>query len=212
MFYRALSPSLRYTVSTVIHLITGTTLITGFHMVYDLITLVAVACLDSSPLSWPPIMGNPWLAESMHTFWAKEWHQALRRTFMVFGGYPGMWIAGDYGMVFGAFLASGLFHACSMYSPLRGFDYSTMAFFASQGLVLMFERLWKRITGRKVGGWIGRLWVYFIMFVCAQPMVDAWHRRGLGGGVVIPPLFSPMRIFVLPLVGRLIKRILIARS
>jgi len=208
IFYRALSPSLRYTVSTVIHLITGTTLISGFRMVYDLITLVAVACLDTSPLSWPPIMGNPWHAESMHTFWAKEWHQALRQTFMVFGGYPGMWIAGEYGMVFGAFLASGLFHACSMYSPRRGFDYSTTVFFASQGLVLMFERLWKRITGRKVGGWIGRLWVYFIMFVCAQPMVDAWHRRGLGGGVVIPPLFSPMRIFVLPLVGRLIKLVL----
>jgi len=203
MFY-PFSPRVRYTVSTIIHLITGTTLIAGFRMVYDLITLFAVVCLDSSPLSWPPIMGDPWHAESMHTFWAKEWHQSLRQTFFVFGGYPGMWIAGDYGMVFGTFLASGLYHTCSMYSERRGFDYSTLVFFASQGPVLMLERLWKRITGRRVGGWVGMLWVYLILFAGAQPMIDAWHRRGLGGGVVIPPLFSPMRVVVLPLVKRLL--------
>jgi len=196
------APPIRYTMSTIIVLITGTTLMAGFRMVYDLITLFAVACLDSSPLSWPPIMGDPWHAESMHTFWSKEWHQALRQTFLVYGGYPGMWIAGDYGMVFGAFLASGLFHVCSMYSPRRGFDYATMVFFIAQGPVLMLERLWKWITGRRVGGWMGMLWVYLVLFAGAQPMVDAWHRRGLGGGVVIPPLLSPMRAIVLPLAKR----------
>ena len=170
IFYISLTPSLRYTLSTVIHLITGAMLIAEFRMVYDLITLVAVACLGSSPLSWPPIMDRPWHADSMHTFWAKEWHQIFRQTFLVFGGYPGMWIVGVYGKVFGAFLASGLFHACSMYSPRQGFDYATIIFFASQGLILVFEQLWKRFTGRKVGGWMGRLWVYFVMFVAAQPM------------------------------------------
>lgn len=174
MFY-PLAPTLRYTVSTIIHLISGAALIAGFRMIYDLITLIAVACLDSSPLSWPPIMGDPWHAESMHTFWAKEWHQVLRQTFFVFGGYPGMWIAGDYGMVFGTFLASGLFHACSLHSPSHGFDYSTVVFFALQGPVLMLERLWKRITGRRVGGWIGMLWVYLLMFAGAQPMSNFIH-------------------------------------
>lgn len=175
MFY-PVAPSIRYTVSTIIHLISGTALIAGFRMLYDLITLIAVVCLDSSPLSWPPIMGNPWRAESMHTFWAKEWHQVLRQTFTIFGGYPGMLIAGDYGMVFGTFLASGLYHACSMHPTRRGFDYSTLVFFASQGPVLMLERLWKRITGRRVGGWMGMLWVYLNLFVGAQPMSNFVHR------------------------------------
>jgi len=175
MFYPTLAPSARYTVSTVIHMITGTTLIAGFGMVYDLITLFAVACLDSSPLSWPPIMDDPWRSDSMHTFWAEDWHQVLRQTFIVLGGYPGKWLGGDYGMVFGAFLASGLFHACSMYSTHRGLDYSTIAFFASQGLVLVLERLWRRFTGRRVGGWMGRLWVYFVLFVGAQPMGNLFH-------------------------------------
>lgn len=220
MFYPTLAPSARYTVSTVIHMITGTALLSGFRMVYDLITLFAVGCLDSSPLSWPPIMGDPWRSESMHTFWAKEWHQVLRQTFVVFG-YPGKWIAGDSGMVFGVFLASALFHTCAMHNPYLGFDYVTVAFFMSQGLVLLLERLWRRLTGRKVGGWIGRLWVYLILFAGGQPMgnlsfesfslyfylifiltVDAWHRRGLGGGMVIPPFFSPTRLIVLPLVKR----------
>ena len=175
IFY-PLAPSVRYTVSTIIHLISGTTLIAGFRMLYDLITLIAVTCFDSSPLSWPPIMDDPWRAESMHTFWAKEWHQVLRHTFVVYGGYPGMWIAGDYGMVFGTFLASGLFHACSMYTPRRGFDYSTVIFFALQGPVLMLERLWRRITGRRVGGWMGMLWVYLILFAGAQPMSKFIHH------------------------------------
>jgi len=202
MFYYSFAPPLRYTLSTIIHLITGSALIAGFRMVYDLITLFAVVCLNSSPLSWPPIMDNPWRAESMHTFWAKKWHQALRHTFLVFGGYPGMWIAGEYGKVFGTFLASGLFHACSMHPTRRGFDYSTVVFFTCQGPLLMLERLWKRITGRKVGGWMGTLWVYIVMFVGAQPMVDAWHRRGLGGGAVIPHSISPMRVIVIPLIKR----------
>ena len=174
MFYPTLAPFARYTVSTAIHMITGTMIISGLNLVYDLITLFAVACLDSSPRSWPPIMDDPWHSDSMHAFWAKDWHQLLRQTFLVFG-YPSKWLAGDYGMVFGAFLASGLFHACAMYSPHHGFDYSTITFFASQGLLLMFERVWRRFTRRRVGGWIGRLWVYFVLFVAAQPMGNSFE-------------------------------------
>lgn len=200
MFYPNLHPTTRYAVAFIVHMLTGSALLAGFEMVYDLITLIAVAVFDSSPLSWPPVMDNPWSADSMHSFWAKHWHQLLRQTFLVFGGYPGQWIAGQYGMVFGAFIASGLFHECAMYSMKRGFDHSATVFFALQGPILVGERLWRRVTGRRVSGWIGRLWVYFVMFVAAQPMVDAWHRRGLGGGMVIPPTLSPTRLIFLPFV------------
>ncbi|KAH9480642.1 hypothetical protein JR316_0007242 [Psilocybe cubensis] len=200
MFYPELAPVARYTVSTIIHLLTGSALLSGFGMVYDLITLIAVGLMDGSPLSWPPVMENPWISESMHEFWAKRWHQLLRQTFLVFGGYPGKWLAGNVGMLFGAFIASGLFHECAMYSMGRGFDHFPTLFFAMQGPILIIERLWRRFTGKKVGGWPGRLWVYFDMFILAQPMINAWHRRGLGGGLVIPPILSPTRLIVLPLV------------
>lgn len=170
MFYSQLSIPLRYIVSTTIHILTGSALLAGFGMVYDLITLVAVVFFNSSLRSWPPVMDNPWISESMHEFWAKRWHQLLRQTFLVFGGYPGRLIAGSWGMVFGTFLASGLFHECAMYAMNRGYDHSATMFFAAQGPVLVFERLWRRATGKRVGGWIGRSWVYFIMFIAAQPM------------------------------------------
>jgi hypothetical protein len=52
----------------------------------------------------------------------------------------------------------------------RGLDHTVTLFFASQGPILIGERLWRQVTGRRVGGPIGRLWVYFVMFIAAQPM------------------------------------------
>ncbi|KAG6854126.1 hypothetical protein C0991_010290 [Blastosporella zonata] len=219
MFYPFLSPFFRYSVATLIHMLTGSAILAGFGMVYDLITLIAVGCLDGSPASWPPVTDNPWGADSMHQLWSKHWHQLLRQTFLVLGGYPGKWLAGDLGLLFGTFIASGLFHECAMYSMGRGYDHTAPIFFAMQGPVLILERVWRKVTGRRVGGWPGRLWVYSILFLAAQPMgeiistirppdiylhslVNAWHRRGLGGGMVIPPFLSPTRIILLPIVRR----------
>ncbi|KDR82908.1 hypothetical protein GALMADRAFT_113056 [Galerina marginata CBS 339.88] len=206
MFYTELSPVTRYAVATLIHMLTGASILAGFQMVYDLITLIAVGIFDSSPLSWPPVMDDPWHAGSMHEFWAKHWHQLLRQTFLVFGGYPGKWVAGNVGMLFGAFIASGLFHECAMYSMGRGFDHSATVFFGLQGPVLLLERLWRRVSGKRVGGLPGRLWVYFMMFIAAQPTVNAWHRRGLGGAMVIPPVISPARLILLPLLTKFLQR------
>lgn len=35
-------------------------------------------------------------------------------------------------------------------------------------------------------------------------LVNAWHRRGLGGGMVIPPFISPTRLLLVPIVQRLL--------
>ncbi|KAF9485778.1 hypothetical protein BDN70DRAFT_870654 [Pholiota conissans] len=204
IFYPDLTVPTRYIVSTVLGIITGWAIMSGFYMVYDLVTLIAVGLFGGSPTSWPPVMERPWHSDSMHRFWSKDWHQLLRQTFIVFGGYPGKWIAGRMGMIFGTFIASGMYHECAMYSMDRGFDRNPIIFFGSQGFVLLIERAWKRTTGRPVSGPWGRLWVYFIMLVCAQPTVNSWHRRGLGGAMVIPPIISPTRQFLLPLVRKLL--------
>ncbi|KAF9468488.1 hypothetical protein BDZ94DRAFT_664427 [Collybia nuda] len=175
IFYPNLSPIPRYLISTLIHIMTGTSILFGFKMVYDLITLIAVSVLNSSPTCWPPVTDHPWTADSMHAFWARNWHQLLRQTFLVLGGYPGKWIAGDLGMLLGTFIASGLFHECAMYSMGRGFDHTVSIFFTLQGPVLVLERVWREVTGRRVGGWVGRLWVYSILFLGAQPMGTLNH-------------------------------------
>ncbi|KAJ7644210.1 hypothetical protein FB45DRAFT_291116 [Roridomyces roridus] len=200
MFFQNLPLIPRYTVSTIIHMLTGSALLAGFGMVYDLIVLIAVGVFYSRPAKWPPILDNPWQATSMHDLWAKDWHQLLRSTFTVLGGYPGRWIAGDLGMLLGTFGASGLFHETSMYAMGRpgGFDHTVTLFFAIQGPILIGERLWRQVTGKRVNS---RLWVYFVMFIAAQPMTNSWHKRGLGGGMVIPPFVSPLRLFM-PVVMR----------
>jgi hypothetical protein len=170
IFYMNLRPIWRYSVSTLIHMMTGTSILVGFGMVYDLITLLAVSLLNSSPASWPPVLDHPWTSDSMHVFWSKRWHQLLRQTFLVLGGYPGKWIAGDLGLLFGTFVASGLYHECAMYTMGRGFDHTVSIFFTLQGPILILERMWRRLTSRRVGGLVGRLWVYSILFIGAQPL------------------------------------------
>ena len=169
MYIPSLPPLYRYLVATAIHIGIGTAFIHGFCMVYYLLTLICVGILGHSPTSWPPMFDNPWISQSLHEFWAKRWHQILRRTFLVYGGYPCQFLIGRTGLLFGAFIASGLFHECAMYTMGRGWDNRVIFFFACQGFGILFEKLLKKITGKKVDGWLGTAWVYFCIMILGQP-------------------------------------------
>jgi hypothetical protein len=170
MFYPHLPPLQRYTISTIIHTLTGCAILCGFVMIYDMFTLIGVGLFGSAPAEWPPALDHPFCSDSLHIFWSKRWHQFLRRTFMIYGGYPGKWLFGDYGMVQGIFLASGLYHECGMYAMGQGWDNLSIIFFAIQAPLLFCEKLWRKITGQRVGGPLGMLWVYLDLFILAQPM------------------------------------------
>jgi len=199
MFLPWLPPLQRYALSTAVHMASGICIIAGFRMFYELFALIAVGLLRHHPTSWPPIFDNPFASMSLAEFWAKRWHQVLRRTFMVYGGYPGQAVAGRVGLVLGVFLASGLFHECAGLAMGPKWNNGVVAFFFAQGVLILLERVWRRVTGRRVGGWPGRIWVYFVILGLGQPCVDSWHRRGLLGGLLIPPFMSPARQIVLPL-------------
>ncbi|VDB91438.1 unnamed protein product [Peniophora sp. CBMAI 1063] len=205
IFLPQLPPLQRYTLSTAIHFATGFSLLAGFGMVYDLCTLIAVGVLGHSPTSWPPVLDAPWAAESLHDFWARRWHQLLRQTFYIWGGRPGRALFGNIGLVLGTFLASGLFHECSMYAMGKGWDTRVPVFFLLQGGSVIGERIWRRVTGRRVDGILGTAWVYFDIGILGQPLVDAWHSRGLAGGMVIPPFISPARLVLIPAARALLK-------
>lgn len=170
IFFADLPILKRYLVSTTIHVLTGAGLVVGFSMVYDLITLFAVAVLGHAPSAWPPVMDNPWASQSLHEFWAKRWHQLFRQTFLVFGGIPGRKIGGDVGLVLGTFLASGLFHECTILAMGCKWDSRVPLFFLLQGGSVIGERVWKKVTGRRVDGLLGRLWVYFDIMILGQPL------------------------------------------
>ena len=72
IFFAHLPAPTRFLVSTALHVLTGIGLVAGFSMVYDLMTLLAVAGLGHSPRAWPPVMDSPWAAQSLHEFWAKR--------------------------------------------------------------------------------------------------------------------------------------------
>jgi hypothetical protein len=188
----------RYALSTAIHVATGSCILAGFELFYDFIAIFAVLLLESSPSAWPPVLDHPWQSDSLHIFWSKRWHQLLREIFFVFGGFFGKVIAGKFGMLFGTFIGSGLYHEFAAYALGRGFDTIVPLFFMLQAPLLLCEKAWYKYTGYRVGGLYGRLWVYFCIIILGQPLSNSWHRRGLGGGLMLPPSLSPARQFIIP--------------
>ncbi|KAF8442943.1 hypothetical protein L210DRAFT_3502855 [Boletus edulis BED1] len=125
----------------------GTCLISGFEMVHGCIILFDLVALSGSPETSAPLMDN-WTSDSLPVFWAKRWH-------------IGKWLAGDVGMLFGTFLASGMYYECSAYILGKGFDWSVVLFFMAQAILLLAEKLWRRTTARQTGGIYARLWVHW---------------------------------------------------
>ncbi|KAG8874585.1 hypothetical protein FRC20_005708 [Serendipita sp. 405] len=187
----------RYLVSTGITFAIGFGVIAGFNMVYSLLTVFCVGVLGHNPESWAfPLFDHPWRATSLADFWGRRWHQTLRQTFFIFGGYPLQYILsaitgiftsnektkkniGRMGLVLGTFTASGLFHGFAIYPMGKGGISSTgIIYFASQGVFVLVERGWSYITGKKVGGVLGRLWAYSIVIIGLEPCIDEWTSRG----------------------------------
>ena len=87
---------------------------------------------------------------------------------MVLGGIPGRWLAGRVGMVFGVFIASGLFHEFSSYILPGQLDHRVTLFFTLQAVGILLEDLYRKLTGKKVGGLAGRAWAYFFVIGLGQ--------------------------------------------
>lgn len=166
IFDQNLSVPLRYVESTFLHTMTGCGFMAGFDMFYSICALLCIALFGHKAPSWPPILDKPWLSSSLHEYWAMRWHQLLRQTFLVFGGFPFAYIFGfnrtlsQTALVMGTFLASGLFHNLSIYTMGQGTSPHITNFFLAQGVGIIFERVWRKITGKRVGGWWGTVWVY----------------------------------------------------
>lgn len=245
IFLPQLPPLQRYTLSTFISLMTGLVVVFSFQMWYSYFTLIGVSLLGHSPLSYPPIFNSPWKAQSVSSFWGARWHQLVRQSFFIYGGYPLQWLcgtivslfkgknseavkkAGEIGLVMGTFFGSGLFHGIGIWTmhasgdQKGGFDYQAPIYFTLCSLAVLVERLFKIATGKKVRGVWGWLWTAFWILGASQMMgesslntyvafanrnaiVDAWHRRGMMGGMIIPPKFSPIRMILIPL-GRTLR-------
>jgi hypothetical protein len=174
IFVTSLPWPTRYILSSILHYSGGIMLGQLFQTFYDFFTFAGVLVLGQSPKVWPPIFDRPFRQESMISFWAVGWHQILRRTFFVCGGLPGQWIGeklgfgGGTGLLFGTFFGSALYHEMPFYLLGLGFDWRAPAFFMQHACCIFLERVWRRVTGRRVAGWTGFVWGLFVMGILSQ--------------------------------------------
>lgn len=192
IFDPTIPPAHRYLRSSTIALLSGFTVYCAIQTFYLLFTLFGVLLFKQHCSLWPPAFMSPWLATSLTEYWAKRWHQIFRDNFISIGGNPLSWVAGRVGGVLGAFLVSGIMHDFGLWGMGRGSDFLNVGgFFIMMGVGIILEGSWKQISGRRTGGWIGRIWTLAWIIGWANILIDAWTRKGLVGSLFIPTHMRP---------------------
>ena len=197
IFDASLPPLVCYIRSSIISIVVAFGIYSVMQFNYDVLTLVGVVVFRQDPAQWPPFFQSPWLATSLRDFWSRRWHQIYRRPFVVLGGWPLSFVFGRPGYICGAFLASGIFHHVVVL-VLNG-SVEMWCMFLSFGMMavgIVLEDVFAALTGRTVGGWIGRLWVMVWMLVWGNLMVDGFARAGMFACSDVFGSASPARVFV----------------
>ncbi|KAF8126059.1 hypothetical protein EV363DRAFT_1174827 [Boletus edulis] len=149
---------------------------------YDLCTIIGVLIFRQDPAQWPPAFDAPWSATSLSDFWGRRWHQFFRRMFLIHGGYPLSFVLGKAGLVIGSFLSSGVLHHIVMLSLNdRSELWRAVVGFGMMAPVILAEQALRHWTGRKVDGTVGWVWTMAWLYVCGNPIVDAFARGGVFG-------------------------------
>ncbi|KAH9466600.1 hypothetical protein MJO28_000786 [Puccinia striiformis f. sp. tritici] len=129
----------------------------------------------------------PISAPSVTDFWSRHWHEVLKDLFIEAGVIPvtyflvnclGFQPKSKFVRISGimsAFTISGVIHEIGLWtaSPLD-LQFNTTIFFLSQGVGVCLENGFKNISGRKVNGLIGRIWLLIWLVYFGQPMVTIW--------------------------------------
>ncbi|KAI1787882.1 hypothetical protein LXA43DRAFT_975059 [Ganoderma leucocontextum] len=204
IFLPHLPPLQRYAYSTFLQLGHGLLIVAGMSNVYDMFSLIGVLLCGSKPEDWPSMMGDLWAVRSLHEFWSQGWHQALRYTFLTYGGFPGRWLAGSGGMVFGTFLASALFHEIGIATTGIDVDRRVLVFFLLQAIGITMEKVFRMLTGIRVGGVLGFAWAALFILGFGQMCTDSWFNRGIGGAMAVPETLSIGRQIILPTIRGLV--------
>jgi len=94
--------------------------------------------------------------------------------------------------------------------------YIVVEFFAVQAFLVIGERIWRKVTGKHVGGTIGHLWMMAVIVLggqrcCMSPSpqtrnntntlhikADVWAKNGILGGSIIPESLSVIRQHLIP--------------
>ncbi|KAF9266875.1 hypothetical protein L218DRAFT_955977 [Marasmius fiardii PR-910] len=126
--------------------------------------LIGVLILGQDPDEWAPLFDNPISSMSLSEWWGYRWHQSFREMFGFTGGrfFSRVLRMGWPGHVLGTFFMSAFYHEVIMWGTVRtgGMCCHPSWIFILNGFGVMLEGAWAKLTGRRVGGWLGRIWMF----------------------------------------------------
>lgn len=87
----------------------------------------------------------------------------------------------------GAFLVSAVLHDWAMWGLGRGTEFASVGgFFLANGLGIVLEGIYQRVTRTRVDGRVGNAWVLLFVVGSGHLLIDAWARRGIFGWRFFP--------------------------
>ncbi|TKA56894.1 hypothetical protein B0A53_01295 [Rhodotorula sp. CCFEE 5036] len=169
------------------------------------------------PREYPPLFKLDRVPDSVAVWWSQTWHAFFARPFRFLGFKPAFRLvsplagkgAGRAAAVLATFAVSAWIHefglatAISTLSPpseplsfyLR---WGGSIYFMMQGVAIVLEGVFETVTGRRVGGRLGTLWMCLFVVTLGQALRDSWIQQGLLREVPPVPYWSWQR-FVIPM-------------
>jgi hypothetical protein len=156
LFDPTMSPIPRYALAACLGTCAAVVIYTTVDGLYHFATHIGRLLLRQPEWAWPPLSDRPWMSTSIIEFWSSRWHQFFRHMFVVYGARPGGALLGKPGACIGAFAVSAALHDLGLWGLGRGIEVRTSGtFFLLMGVGIVFEFAFKRLIGRRVGGFWG---------------------------------------------------------
>lgn len=192
LFDHALSPGLELLRAVFVSFLTVWMAHFAMQWSYQFLAIVCIILFQQHPSQWPPLFDSPWLSTSLSELWGRRWHQMMRELLVTLGMRPFGYLFGRLGGLFGAFLVSGIFHDIELRSFGRGGNsVAIIGFWVMNSAGVVLERVWKATTGRRVGGFWGRIWTFGWLALWGVPVVNEWAKAGRLGALSLPGELEP---------------------
>lgn len=144
-------------------------------------------CFNLNLSHVPFFLNSPIQATNLADFWSRRWHSLAKHIFVEAGSRPATAIArsliGEGSLtrsigILAAFVISGLMHEFGLwYATSPDLSFRTTIFFAAQGLGVVLESSFRKLTGYRVQGWVGRVWMLSWLVGWGRLMIDAWMEQ-----------------------------------
>ena len=179
IFDETLASFVQYLRASIITILAAFTTYSGLQMAYDIFAIIGTVIFRQDPAQWPPTFDQPWRATSLYDFWGRRWHQWFRHMFLICA-YPFNLVLGRSGAVIGGFIASGVLHHLFMLAFDRQSEMWRMFVpFAVMGPLLVAERAFYKVTGKKVDGVAGWVWTIVWLLIWGNVMTEGFVRGGM---------------------------------